>query len=108
LFFVNGNLVAGGYGYQLTQQFTIYIPPAPKVVFAVNATNDSGPAGIAATMQINTSGAPACAECTSISFALTDASWKWSSTVPDGFEAPGFDDSSWFPSVVEADYSPLS
>ncbi|KAF7367956.1 Carbohydrate-binding module family 67 protein [Mycena sanguinolenta] len=107
LFFVNGNLVAGGYGYQLTQQFTIYILPAPKVVFAVNATNDSGPGGIAATMQINTSGAPACAECTSSSFALSDTNWKWSNTVPDGFEAPDFDDSSWSPAVVEAVYSAL-
>ncbi|KAJ6541432.1 hypothetical protein B0H19DRAFT_886758, partial [Mycena capillaripes] len=100
LFFVNGKLVAGGYGYQLIQQFTIYIPPAPKVVFAVNATNDAGPGGITVTMQINTSGAPTCGGCTSSSFALADASWKWNSTVPNGFEAPGFDDSSWSPAVV--------
>ncbi|KAJ7207774.1 hypothetical protein B0H12DRAFT_433005 [Mycena haematopus] len=104
VFFVNGILVAGGWAYWLCQQFSISLAPAADVVFAANATNDSGPAGLIVEIQVTTTGAPGCTECSSSSFVITDASWKWTSTVPAGFEAPGFDDSSWFPAVAEVGY----
>jgi hypothetical protein len=104
VFFINGNVVAGGYVYHVPQQFSISLAPAATVVFAANTTNDAGPAGFIAEIQVTTTGAPGCTECSSSSFVITDASWKWTSTVPAGFEAPGFDDSSWFPAVVEVGY----
>ncbi|KAJ7470008.1 hypothetical protein B0H11DRAFT_2043168 [Mycena galericulata] len=104
VFFINGNVVAGGYKYYLPQQFSISLAPATEVVFAANATNDGGPAGFIAEIQVTTTGAPGCTECSSSSFVITDASWKWTSTVPAGFEAPGFDDSSWSPAVVAVGY----
>ncbi|KAJ6545216.1 hypothetical protein B0H19DRAFT_1266682 [Mycena capillaripes] len=104
VFFVNGNVVAGGYVYHSSQQFSISLAPAAKVVFAANTTNDNGPAGFIAEIQVTTAGPSGCTECSSSSFVITDASWKWTSTVPAGFEAPGFDDSSWFPSVVQVGY----
>ncbi|KAJ6457876.1 hypothetical protein C8R45DRAFT_1081718 [Mycena sanguinolenta] len=104
MFFINGNMIAGGYNYRLSQQFSISLAPAANVVFAVNATNYSGPAGFIAEIQITTTGAPGCTECNSSSIVITDASWKWTSTVSEGFEAPGFDDSSWSPAVVAVGY----
>ncbi|KAJ7838835.1 hypothetical protein B0H13DRAFT_2367191 [Mycena leptocephala] len=104
VFFINGNVVAGGYVYHVPQQFSISLAPAATVVFAANTTNDAGPAGFIAEIQVTTTGAPGCTECSSSSFVITDTSWKWTSTVPAGFEAPGFDDSSWFPAVVEVGY----
>ncbi|KAJ6589683.1 hypothetical protein B0H19DRAFT_1014757 [Mycena capillaripes] len=103
-FYVNGDLVTSGNDYRYTQQLTIYIPPAPAVVFAVNATDVAPPAGFVALIQINTSGAPACAKCTASSFVVTDANWKWANTVPADFSAPGFDDSSWSPATVIGAY----
>ncbi|KAJ7240923.1 hypothetical protein C8J57DRAFT_1370353 [Mycena rebaudengoi] len=105
VFFINGKMIAGGYNYGLSQQFSISLAPAANVVFAVNATNYAGPAGFIAEIQITTTGAPVCTECSSSSFVITDASWKWTSTVSEGFEAPGFDDSSWSPAVVTVGYS---
>ncbi|KAJ7836032.1 hypothetical protein B0H14DRAFT_2514212 [Mycena olivaceomarginata] len=103
MFFINGNMVAGGYNYVVSQQLSTSLAPAAKVVFAVNATNYGGPAGFIAEIQITTTGAPGCTECgSSRSFVITDESWKWTSTVPAGFEDPGYDDSSWFPAVVAA------
>ncbi|KAJ7242445.1 hypothetical protein C8J57DRAFT_1367524 [Mycena rebaudengoi] len=104
VFFINGNMIAGGYNYGLSQQFSISLAPAPNVLFAVNATNYGGPAGFIAEIQITTTGAPVCTECSSSSFVITDTSWKWTSTVSEGFEAPGFNDSSWSPAVVAVGY----
>ncbi|KAJ6471512.1 hypothetical protein C8R45DRAFT_1014594 [Mycena sanguinolenta] len=104
VFFVNGNLVAGGYSFALSQQISISLAPTANVVFAANVTNDNGPAGFIAEIQITTTGAAGCTDCGSSSFVITDASWKWTDTVPPGFEAPGFDDSSWSPAVVVVAY----
>ncbi|KAF8173552.1 hypothetical protein K438DRAFT_2051150 [Mycena galopus ATCC 62051] len=104
MFFINGDMVAGGYHYHLSQQFSISLSPAANVVFAVNATNYDGPAGFIAEIQITTTGAPACTECSSSSFVITDASWKWTTIVTEGFEDPGYDDSKWSPAVVAEAY----
>ncbi|KAJ7198437.1 hypothetical protein B0H12DRAFT_1166091 [Mycena haematopus] len=101
-FFVNGILVAGGYLYSACQQFSISLAPAAEVVFAANATNGGGPAGFLAEIQVTTTGAPGSS---SSSFVVTDTDWKWTSTVPAGFEDPGFDDSSWFPAVLDVGYA---
>jgi hypothetical protein len=103
VFFINGNMIAGGYDCRLSQQFSTSLSPAANVVFAVNATNYGGPAGFIAEIQITTTGAgPACTN--SSSFVITDESWKWTSIVPEGFEDPGYDDSRWSPSVVAKAY----
>jgi len=69
-------------------------------VFAVKATNDltvPNPAGVLASIEITYSDG-------SIDHVVTDAKWRFSTSVPSGFEQVGFDDSRWLPAVVEGNY----
>jgi alpha-L-rhamnosidase len=56
---------------------------------AIQATNTTeGPAGVVGRLHVERSGAGPLD-------VVTDGSWKAAQTVPDGWEQPGFDDSSW-------------
>jgi hypothetical protein len=73
--YVNGVLVGSGNNFQVAQQYTVNLSPAPNVVFAVYAVNTltvNNPAGILAAIEINS----AECNCTSGAFVLTDGSWK--------------------------------
>ncbi|KAJ7203129.1 lectin [Mycena pura] len=95
--YVNGVTIGSGTDYHIGKTYTVNLSPASNVVFAVNATNISGPAGLLVAIQINT------AQC-SFTFGQTDANWKSSTGVPAGFQLPGFDDSSWSAATVEGPY----
>ncbi|KAJ7733272.1 lectin [Mycena olivaceomarginata] len=101
--YVNGVLVGSGNNFQVAQQYTVNLSPAPNVVFAVYAVNTltvNNPAGILAAIEINS----AECNCTSGAFVLTDGSWKSNTGTPIGFQLPGFDDSSWPAATAEGAY----
>ncbi|KAF7323217.1 hypothetical protein HMN09_00102400 [Mycena chlorophos] len=110
--FVNGKLTGSGTSFTQAQTYTVDLGSAPIVVFAVNATNASGPgpnpAGLIAVVQITSeSQLYGCDCCTDGAFLITDGSWKYSISPVDGFEGVGYDDSAWPFVVAEAEYAVL-
>ena len=97
--YVNGNQVGVGHNWPTAQGYCVSLSPTCNV-FAVNATNDltvPNPAGVLASIEITYSDG-------SIDKLVTDASWRFRTSVPFGFEQVGFDDSNWSPAVVEGNY----
>lgn len=96
--YVNGDVVGSSPNepniWQSAQTFTIKLSGS-STLFAVNGTNlpdvnvgGDSPAGLLAAIQIQyTDG--------TIDTIESDTTWKVSKTVPDGFQLPSFDDSSW-------------
>ncbi|KAF8191421.1 hypothetical protein K438DRAFT_1590860 [Mycena galopus ATCC 62051] len=101
--YVNGNLVGSGSDFQIAQEYTVNLSPAPNVVFAVYAVNTltvPNPAGLLVAIEINT----AECNCTSGAYIISDASWKSNTGTPIGFQLPGYDDSTWPAATVEGAY----
>ncbi|THU95612.1 hypothetical protein K435DRAFT_723510 [Dendrothele bispora CBS 962.96] len=116
--YVNGRFVGTGTDFHTAQRFTIDNIEGPKVViavYAVNTLNVPNPAALIASMQIkSTNPSYECLpDCSSETYVITDGQWKATSGVPNGFEQPDFDDSTWPAAVTEgtvdsAPWAPVS
>ncbi|KAJ7103044.1 lectin [Mycena belliarum] len=94
--FVNGAEVGTGGNFTVAERFCFPLQPCLNV-FAVTATNAGGPAGILATILITyTDG--------TTSTIVSDTTWRYFLTVPDGYEQLSYDDNSWTPAVAEGPY----
>ncbi|KAJ6500576.1 lectin [Mycena sanguinolenta] len=103
--YVNGVLIGSGTDFQVAQEYTVTLTPAPNVVFAVYAVNTlttNNPAGLLVAIEINTS--TAGCDCVSGAYLISDGSWKSNTGTPIGFQLPGFDDSSWPAATIEGAY----
>ncbi|KAJ7900861.1 lectin, partial [Mycena leptocephala] len=98
--YVNGVQVGSYASYTTAQTYNVKLSPTPNVVFAVNAANFGGPAGLLVGIQFNNLGNPTCTH----TFASTDEHWKYNTGVPTGFQLPTFNDSDWPAAVVEGAY----
>ncbi|KAJ7495464.1 hypothetical protein FB451DRAFT_983914, partial [Mycena latifolia] len=107
-FWVNGALVGAAPNetdvWMTAQQFTDIALNASTNVFAVRATNRAdvtsggpSPAGLLVSASVLYSDGSSAA-------LVSDASWKASADIPDGWEAVGFDDSKWAAAVSEGAY----
>ncbi|KAJ6462213.1 hypothetical protein C8R45DRAFT_1178744 [Mycena sanguinolenta] len=109
---VNGVQVgaSSGANWAIGQNYVVNFASAPtKIVIAVLATNLNAPspAGLLFSMEVNmapTIGSPATrgwSNCTAGAYVVSDNSWlSTTGVIPNGFQQPGFDDSTW-PAVVE-------
>ncbi|KAJ7124651.1 bacterial alpha-L-rhamnosidase-domain-containing protein [Mycena crocata] len=108
--YVNGALVGSAPDetdvWKTAQQFTVSLngSSAGSTVFAVLATNRADPtsggptpAGLLAAINILYSDGSGVA-------VVSDASWKASGSVPDGWQAVGFNDAAWAAAVSEGKY----
>ncbi|KAM6502725.1 hypothetical protein JOM56_002702 [Amanita muscaria] len=96
--YINGNYIGSGSYWPTAQRWKFTLDyPTDDIVFAVNATNTGGQAGIIAAIELD---AVDCS-CTTTLFDITDGSWKYDLTVPPGFQQPDYNDASW-PNVVVA------
>ncbi|KAJ7090332.1 lectin [Mycena belliarum] len=93
---VNGAAVGTGENWQFAESFCVALQPYLNV-FAVTATNDGGPAGILATVQVTYNDG-------STSTFVSDSTWRASPTVPAGYEQLSYDDNSWAPAIIEGAY----
>ncbi|KAF5381884.1 hypothetical protein D9757_007550 [Collybiopsis confluens] len=97
--YINGRFIGTGTNY-ITPQKYVAAFQGPKVVLAVYGENvgaASNPAGLLASIQVTSQdNLSYCSNCNSVTYAITDNSWKaFPGPVPSGFEQPGFDDSAW-------------
>ncbi|KAJ8689738.1 hypothetical protein PTI98_012609 [Pleurotus ostreatus] len=86
--YVNGATVGSGSSFSAADAYTIPNLLPTFNTFAINATNDAGPAGVIATIFITYRDG-------SNETVVTDGSWKAALTLPQGFESSSFDDSAW-------------
>ncbi|KAJ6538050.1 hypothetical protein B0H19DRAFT_1270422 [Mycena capillaripes] len=91
--YVNGAVVGTGGDYRYAERFCVALRPCLNV-FAVTAVNGGGPAGLLAAIQISYSDG-------TTSTIISDTTWCFSTTVPNGYEQLFFDDNSWAPAVAE-------
>ncbi|KAJ7184329.1 lectin [Mycena filopes] len=94
--YVNGAEVGTGGDFTKAERFCVPLQPCLNV-FAVTGTNAAGPAGLLAAIQITYSDG-------STSTIVSDTTWRYSTTVPSGYEQLSFDDNSWAPAIVEGAY----
>ncbi|KAF8182035.1 lectin [Pholiota molesta] len=95
--YINGLVVGSGGDWTTAQRFQVNFVPSNTVTIAVVGDNVGGPAGLLAAGVIT----GCVCGCGSDTTFITDSSWKFSTTVPAGFIAPGFDDSAWPAAIVE-------
>ncbi|KAF9490036.1 lectin [Pleurotus eryngii] len=86
--YVNGATVGSGSSFSAADAYTIPNLLPTFNTFAINATNNAGPAGVIATIFITYRDG-------SNETVVTDGSWKAALTLPQGFESSSFDDSAW-------------
>ncbi|CAK5278380.1 unnamed protein product [Mycena citricolor] len=97
--YVNNNLVGSGGNYRYATRFCVPLKDCLNV-FAVNATNGGtapNPAGLIAAIQITYSDG-------TTSQLVSDATWRGAITFPSNYQSLSFDDNSWRPVFVEADF----
>ncbi|KAF7346631.1 hypothetical protein MSAN_01800600 [Mycena sanguinolenta] len=112
--YVNGVQVGTGGTWTRAQHYVVNFASAPtKIVVAVLATNANAPspAGLLFSMEINMAppiASPATrgqGNCTAGEYIVSDNQWHSTvGAIPNGFEQPGFDDSTWDSTVEEALY----
>ncbi|TYL49819.1 Bacterial alpha-L-rhamnosidase [Nocardioides sp. BGMRC 2183] len=103
---LNGSLVGETAGaeneWQGVRRYRVDLE-AERNVFAVRTTNTAessganSPAGLLATIRVRYDDG-------TTEDVVTDTDWVAAKSVPDGFEAPDFDDSDWANAVVQAAY----
>ncbi|KAF9041902.1 lectin [Hymenopellis radicata] len=98
--YVNGNEIGSGDNFGSAQAYAVSGLNATENVFAVDATNTGGPAALIAIILI------AYNDGTTETF-ITDPTWKAFTSIPAGFEEPGFDDSAWQGATDEGPYGTL-
>ncbi|PPQ72388.1 hypothetical protein CVT26_006748 [Gymnopilus dilepis] len=90
----------GGRWNSAQTYFTEFQYTLSKIVIAVNATNTGGSAGlIAAVLLVMTN-----AQCSPIMTGVTNAGWKFSTSLPTDWQSPLFNDSTWASAVNEGPY----
>ncbi|GAA3891797.1 hypothetical protein GCM10022381_37050 [Leifsonia kafniensis] len=98
---INGRLIARTEGasneWQGSKRYVVDLDGSKNVI-AVRTTNGAGSA--AGLLMV---GRVSYDDLSSTVFT-TDASWKASKTITDGFEKPGFNDSGWAAAAVQARY----
>ncbi|KDR67283.1 hypothetical protein GALMADRAFT_232132 [Galerina marginata CBS 339.88] len=99
--YVQGQLVGSSTDWTSAHSYVVNLVPGFQVTIGVLAKNDDGPAALIAAVEIRSA---ACPLCPSLKSAVTDGTWKFSTSTPVGFQAPGFDDSTWQNVVVEGKY----
>ncbi|KDR71306.1 hypothetical protein GALMADRAFT_75234 [Galerina marginata CBS 339.88] len=98
--YLQGNLVGSATDWTQAQQYVVYlVPETAEIDIAVLATNFDGPAGLIVAVELVID-----FECASVASFVTDGTWKVTTSVPAGFQAPGFDDSNWQAANVEGKY----
>jgi hypothetical protein len=80
--YANGVVVGTGRDYQYAERFCVALRPCLNV-FAVTAA-------IQITYSYGTT-----------STIISDTTWRFSTTVPNGYEQLSFDDNSWAPAIAE-------
>lgn len=96
--YANGAAIGSGGNFGAAQYYSITDLNSESNVFAVDAANTGGPAGVIATILV------AYSDGTSELFR-TDTTWKnLHQPSPAGFAAPNIDDSTWQSSVTEGAY----
>ncbi|KAJ7460971.1 lectin [Mycena galericulata] len=97
--YVNGIEVGTGGDYRFAERFCVPLCSCLNVfaVTAVNGATTPNPAGLIAAIQITYSDG-------TTSNIVTDTTWRYSISVPNGYEQLSFDDSSWSPAIGEGAY----
>ncbi|KAJ7771619.1 lectin [Mycena metata] len=94
--YVNGGQVGTGGDFTVAERFCVTLRPCLNV-FAVTGVNSGGPAALLATIQITyTDG--------TTSTLVSDTTWRYSLSVPNGYEQLSFDDNSWAPAIAQGAY----
>ncbi|KAG6897149.1 hypothetical protein C0993_007762 [Termitomyces sp. T159_Od127] len=96
--YVNGLLVGSGASFTVANLYVVNFPPTSRVVIAVYATNNEGPAGVFAAFDLVTS------DCSGDVSFVTDGTWKYNLQTPADFIDPNFDDSAWPFAVTEGGF----
>ncbi|KAG6877097.1 hypothetical protein C0993_010297, partial [Termitomyces sp. T159_Od127] len=96
--YVNGLLVGSGESSAVAKRYVVNFPLTSRVVIAIYATNNEGPAGVLAAFM------PVTPDCWDNPHFVTDSSWKYNLQTPAGFIDPDFDDSAWPLAVTEGGF----
>ncbi|KAJ7043111.1 lectin [Mycena alexandri] len=97
--YVNGAEVGGGGDFLKAERFCVPLHPCLNVfaVTAVNGATTPNPAGLLAAILVTYSDG-------TTSTIVSDTTWRYSISVPNGYEQLSFDDNSWAPSIAEGAY----
>ncbi len=100
--YINGNLIGSSGDWEVAQRWTFTLDsPTDNIVIAVDATNTiPSPAGLIAAIALDVE---SC-YCSTYDTYITDSSWKYSLTVPPGFQQPFYNDADWPNAFVEGTY----
>ncbi|KAK2467396.1 hypothetical protein APHAL10511_000631 [Amanita phalloides] len=99
--YINGKTIGAAHDWYHAQRWTFtFDSPTDIIVIAADAYNDGAPAGIISAIEFDVEEY----YCSTYSIFVSDYSWKYSYTVPAGFEQIGYDDSSWQNAVEEGPY----
>ncbi|KAG6919336.1 hypothetical protein DXG01_006882 [Tephrocybe rancida] len=96
--YVNGLLVGSGQSFTVADRYVVNFPPTSRVVIAVYARNEGGPAGVFAAVDL------VSCDCSDDVYLVTDGSWKYNTGTPAGFIDPNYDDSAWPLAVTEGGF----
>ncbi|MGE3805847.1 MAG: hypothetical protein AB7K24_14320, partial [Gemmataceae bacterium] len=95
--FVNGKKIGTDGNWQSVEKYDVAaLLRAGRNVLAIRAHNAGGPAGLIAWLHVVT-------DDKSDAVLGTDATWKWSTTAPESWLTPAFDDGKWAKSFVLGD-----
>ncbi|KAJ7611619.1 lectin [Roridomyces roridus] len=97
--YVNNVSVGTGDDYRFAERFCVPLYSCLNVfaVAATNAATTPNPAGLLAAIEITYSDG-------TTSTIVSDTTWRYSISVPSGFEDLTFDDNSWPPAIAEGAY----
>ena len=100
--YINGNLIGTGNDWEVAQRWTFTLPyPTDTIVIAVDALNTIvSPAGLIAAIALDVE---SC-YCSTYDVYITDDTWKYSLSVPLGFQQPLYNDATWSTAFVEGTY----
>ncbi|KAJ7616447.1 hypothetical protein FB45DRAFT_934261 [Roridomyces roridus] len=108
--YVNGFEVGSGTNWKVAGHYTVNFAPGTRVILvAVSASNlATSAAGVLMEMEVNM--LPGGRNnCTAGVYGYTDALWRSTlDVIPDGWQLPGFDDSTWPLVVDEGSYPDAS
>ncbi|KAJ7643514.1 hypothetical protein FB45DRAFT_783120 [Roridomyces roridus] len=105
--YVNGFEIGSGTNWKVAGHYTVnFAPGTTEILVAVTANNlATSVAGVLMVMEVNM--LPGGRNnCTAGVYGVTDGQWRSTlDGIPDGWQLPGFDDSTW-PFVVEEGFYP--
>lgn len=87
--YINGKVMGQGSNWQQAQRWGFTLDyPTNDIVIAMDGVNTGGPTGLIATIVLDVSNC----YCSTYYVYVTDSSWKYSLSVPKGFEQPYYED----------------